>query len=189
MYLLHLDFLWCRFIGFSSVSVDLCTLIFMWSNCLCFHSTSSWSSRQGCRLMPQEFSCCSNTLSPLYSTIWSSSVHENILFSFWCIACRHTGLSGTNVIPLEWCSSHLGSSFELLAQRLFRTRQKMGTEGENCPALICCKKLGQKIISAPLGKIKSSAGRERARREMVSPGSHFIHRRVWNDFICCVDSH
>lgn len=54
----------------------------------------------------------------------------------------------------------------------------MGTEGENCPALIHCKKLGQKIISAPLGKIKSLAGRERVRGEMVSPGSHFIHRRV-----------
>lgn len=54
----------------------------------------------------------------------------------------------------------------------------MGTEGENCPALIRCKKLGQKIISAPLGKIKSLAGRERVRGEMVSPGSHFIHRRV-----------
>lgn len=99
------------------------------------------------------------------------------------------GQAGTNVIPCEWCSSHLGSSFELVARRLFRTRQKMGTEGENCPALIRCKKLGQKIISAPLGKIKSLAGRERVRGEMVSPGSHFIHRRVWNDFICCVDSH
>lgn len=47
-------------------------------------------------------------------------------------------------MPHQWCSSHRGSSFELLAQRLFRTRQKMGTEGENCPALIRCKKLGQK---------------------------------------------
>lgn len=41
-----------------------------------------------------------------------------------------------------------------------------GQKGENCPALIRCKKkkekkeLGQKIISVPLGKIKSSAGRE-----------------------------
>lgn len=153
------------------------------------YSVWSQSSRQGRRLVPQEFRCCRNTLSALYSTIWSSPRHENIPFSFWCIACRHLGQSGTNVIPREWCSSHLGSSFELLAQRLFRTRQKMGTEGENCPALIRCKKLGQKIISAPLGKIKSSAGRERARGEMVSLGSHFIHRRVWNDFICCVDSH
>lgn len=90
----------------------------------------------------------------------------------------HMGQSGTNVIPCEWCSSHLSSSFELLAERFFSMRQKMGTEGENCPALIRCKKLGQKIISALLGKIKSSAGRERARGEMVSPGSHFIHRRV-----------
>lgn len=75
----------------------------------------------------------------------------------------HMGQSDTNVIPCEWYSSHLSSSFELLAEQFFRTRQKMGTEGENCPALIRCKKLGQKIISALLGKIKSSAGRERAR--------------------------
>lgn len=106
-----------------------------------FCSAWSQSSRmQGRRLMPQEFRCCSNTLSALYSTIWTSPRHENIPFPFWCIACRHMGQSGTNVIPREWCSSHLGPSFELLAQRLFRTRQKMGTEGENCPALIRCKK-------------------------------------------------
>lgn len=77
---------------------------------------------------------------PFYSTTRPSSRHENIPFSFWCIACRHMGQSGTNVIPHEWCSSHLGSSFELMARRLFRTRQKMETEGENRPALIRCKK-------------------------------------------------
>lgn len=110
------------------------------------------------------------------------------LFFFWCIACWHMGQPGPNVMPHECRSSHRRSGFELSAQRLFRTRQKMGTEGENCPALIRCKKLGQKIISAPLGKIKSSAGREWARGEMVSPGSHFIHRRVWNGFISCVDT-
>lgn len=48
--------------------------------------------------------------------------------------------SDTNIMPCEWCSSHLGSSFELMARQLFRMRQKMGTEGENCPALIHCKK-------------------------------------------------
>lgn len=111
---------------------------------ICFCTTWSRSSGCGRRLMPHGFRFCSNTLSALYSTTRSSSRHENILFSFWCIACRHTGQSGPNVMPHEWCSSHRGSSFELLAQRLFRTRQKMGTEGENCPALIRCKKLGQK---------------------------------------------
>lgn len=64
------------------------------------------------------------------------------------------GHPGANVIPCVWCSSHLGSSFELLAQRSFGIREKTGTEGENCPALIHCKKLGQKIVSVPLGKIK-----------------------------------
>lgn len=53
---------------------------------------------------------------------------------------RHVGQTGANVIPGEWSSSHLGSSFELSAQRLFGIREKMGTEGENCPALIRCKK-------------------------------------------------
>lgn len=57
--------------------------------------------------MPQDFSFCSDTLSTLYSTIWSSARHENILLSLWCIVCWHMGQPGTNVIPREWCSSHL----------------------------------------------------------------------------------
>lgn len=96
-------------------------------------------------------------------------------------ARRHVG-------ALMWFltrASHPGSSFELSAQRLFGMRQKMG----QLSGTDSLYQLGQKIISALLGKIKSSAGRERLQSEMVSPGSHFIHRRVWNGFICCVESH
>lgn len=96
-------------------------------------------------------------------------------------ARRHVG-------ALMWFltrASHPGSSFELSAQRLFRMRQKMG----QLSGTDLLYKLGQKIISALLGKIKSSAGRERLQSEMLSPGSHFIHTRVWNGFICCVESH
>lgn len=42
----------------------------------------------------------------------------------------HSGTRLCNVIPHKWCSSHLGSCFELLAQQLLSARQKMGAEWE-----------------------------------------------------------
>lgn len=147
-----------------------------------FYVTWSQSSGRGRRLRNLVFA-----VSVLYGTAWSFSRHENVLFSFWCITCWYMGQSGCNVIPLEWCSSHLGSSFELLAQRLSqRQRERIVRHWFTVKKK---KKLGQNIISVTLGKIKSSAGRERVQREMVSLDSHFIHRRVWNGFICCVDTH
>lgn len=73
--------------------------------------------------------CCRSqgvavTLSALYSSIWSSWRHENRLCSFWCIACWHMGQSDSNVIPCKWCSSHLGSSFELFSSAAFSQRDR-----------------------------------------------------------------
>ena len=101
---------------------------------------------------------------------------------------------GTNVIPRELLLISSGLRLWTLGSAAFHNETENGDRGRELSGTDSLqkkkkKKLGQKIISAPLGKIKSSAGRERARGEMVSPGSHFIHRRVWNDFICCVDSH
>jgi len=107
------------------------------------------------QVMPQEFTFCSNTLWVPHITIRPFSSHENIPFSSWCIACRNTGQPSTNVIPHECCSSHLGSSFELLARQLFETRQKMGTEGENCPALICCKNSDRRSFQCRSGRSKA----------------------------------
>lgn len=96
----------------------------MWLNVsvylkICFYVTWSQSSGWRRRLRNLGFA-----VSFLYGTTWSFSRHENVLFSFWCITCWYMGQSGCNVIPLEWCSSHWGSSFELLAQRLSQRQRE-----------------------------------------------------------------
>lgn len=67
-------------------------LCFYFNARLNFCTTWSLSSGRGRSSIPKEFRLRRNTVSqPLPSDTWSSSRHENIILSLWCVACRHMG--------------------------------------------------------------------------------------------------
>lgn len=95
------------------------------------------------------------------------------------------GQSGTNVIPHDLVVVLISSGAPALnswgSARLFffffffplRTRRKMGTEGENCPALICCKNSDRRSFQRRSGRSKArlaESGREGRwyRRALIS---------------------